>query len=323
LALVTTPNVRFGTFPAGGDPRLPAGVWSTETSAAGDASGDPHEFLVQLIPFTNPNQFRILWALTHLSLQKLDGSAPAVLVQTSGLTPNPFDTSLAVGWSRVMQTVADTDTRSKLQLRDAQSISAENPAILGYRVDGTAGAVVIRFPNTNGITDNIGLFGMFWLQAAAELPLGPQLSAESLQNVQSPNFGVGEQAFYSKLRRGESPVVPAREEPVIAGRVLPGTTREGRALAGAVASTAPDAELAVLRRAAQAPVGTTDAAIFARAGITQRVSGISNVAAISLQLGLGPLQVALQQLPAPGRKLAPGAAYANLTGRFEEGNGGI
>lgn len=292
--LVTSPTVVFRMLPAGEDPRLPTGIWRVEQNTAGDAAGGYHEFNLELANSSHPGSYKVLFALTHLSVQKLDNTAPPVLIQTSGLTIDPESQAVAVGQYRTIETAVDADSRSKGYVRDIQ---INQPWLLGYPVDATAAALVIRFPNTNGVIDAVSALGVFWLAEATTLPGGQSTDKGHIASQQGPNYDVGADSYYAKLRKGE-PVVPKA------------AVDQARRIVAVV----PQIEQSQVR------VGASDEEIIQT--VVNRVQqGGSITNAISIALGQSASQV-VQQIAqvnaSPGQTAPPGYRYANIGGRFDE-----
>lgn len=282
-----TPGFQF--LPAGNDPREPTGIWRASGTAAGDTTGGENVLRATLVGSAHQRGWAAFFQVLQVTVEKANASAPVVSFQMEDFSRDPFTLTSYGTLRRTIQTGAGVFVSSGL-LRD------EKPIDLGYPVNGAASAIAVSFPNVNVVNDRFEAFGYFWLGEAAFLPGGPVQDQTEAAFIQTPNYPVGANSFYAQLRRGEPATIAAVPQVV----QVPD------------ASQARPARIGVSARASDQDIVQD---------IVSRIqgSGISIAAATARALGQSPAQINAQlAVPLlPGQKAAPGARYANITGRFD------
>lgn len=197
----------FEILPAGSDPRLPLGVWRASGGADGDATGGVHNINVELMTAAGGGVERtVFFTLDELSATKEDGTEPSGGIVTVNMAVNLDALGSGVNQYRGFATVGD-GAISRLVQRDVPL-----PWSLGYPASGAIGTLRVVLPNTDGVTDSLMAVGHFWLADAPYLPGGTTTDYGHVELQQKPNYAVGSDAYYAKLRRGEPTPEDAQEK---------------------------------------------------------------------------------------------------------------
>jgi len=307
MSVAAVGTVTFFALPAGLDPRLPAFQFYGAGAVLGDGSGGTTNIAFNIVNAAPTTAFYIV--LTSVDADS-DAAATATdpILTSENFVIDPNDltgTAIARNWPLEVTPTAGNDA---IRAISSRSLANYEP---GYARAGADALFRVIFVNDNAVTNNARITGLLFLAEAANLPGGPVLDPENAALQQKPNYPVGEDAFYSELRRGEAPTPPA-PAPVVA---VPAATPNS------VSKSVPARGLRQVNR----EVFARDERIVIDVLQDVALRGGSINTGISRFLGQSAAQVATQVAtrPRPGQPPPPGARYANLTGRFEEGNGGI
>jgi len=314
MSVAAVATITFHPLPAGLDPRLPAFQFFGAGAVLGDGSGGTTNIAFNIVNATPTQPFYIV--LTSVDADS-DAAAtdtnPVLVSENFVLDPRDLTAAgIARNWPLETTPTAGNDAARAITSRSLQNYEP------GYAKAGADALFRIIWVNDNGITNNGRVTGLLFLPEAANLPGGPVLEPESAALQAKPNYPVGGDAFYADLRRGDPPAPVAQPVVVAVPAGVPNS----------VAKSVPARSISA-RSIRQSGV---NAAVFARdeqivVDVLQDVAtrGGSINTGISRFLGLSFAQVQTQVAtrPRPGQPPPPGARYANLTGRFEEGNGGV
>jgi len=304
MSVAAVATITFHPLPAGLDPRLPAFQFFGAGAVLGDGSGGTTNIAFNIVNASPTQPFYIV--LTSVDADS-DAAAtdtnPVLVSENFVLDPRDLTAAgIARNWPLETTPTAGNDAARAISSKSLQNYEP------GYAKAGADALFRIIWVNDNGITNNGRVTGLLFLPEAANLPGGPVLEPESAALQAKPNYPVGGDAFYAELRRGDPPPPVVQPTVVAVPAATPNSVVPARSI----------------RQVNQA-VFARDAAVVSTVLADVAAVGGSINTGISRFLGLSVAQVQTQVAtrPRPGQPPPPGARYANLTGRFEEGNGGI
>jgi len=174
VTVTATTRLAFLPFASPGGP-FPDGIWTSQLTGIGDASGGDLILVHEVITLTEPFSALML-TLEQLLLDDTQNSTANWLMEAIG-----FEEHNPIGNNNLLLHFA---TQNSVGAADALDIAnlMRKPLFLGRadRASGQDSSISLRTGNVNGASFRDSLFGYYWTPGAMNVPGGPQRPPGSL-----------------------------------------------------------------------------------------------------------------------------------------------
>ncbi len=174
MTISATTRLAFLPFRSPGGP-FPDGIWASQLTVIGDASGGEAVMVHDVITLTEPFSALML-TIEQLLVDDGETDARDYLLQVIG-----FEEHNRVGNNNLLMTFVTVDTVGAVSCLGPNQ-TLRRPLFLG-RCDRTSGqdsSISIRTANANGGSFRDALYGYYWGPGAMNEPGGPQRPPGSL-----------------------------------------------------------------------------------------------------------------------------------------------
>ena len=170
MSVTKTGRIRFLPFRTPPSPSQPAGIWTSQITTLGDASGGTIFSVTEVNLLTEPFSALML-TIESLMITDTSNVAAGYLMEATG-----FEEHDPVGNRNVIYQFPTTASAPTNATALQQADTLRRPIFLG-RCDRTSGQdSSIRFltGNLDGVSFRVDMFGYYWTPDAMNAPGGPQ-----------------------------------------------------------------------------------------------------------------------------------------------------